>query len=304
MELTDKKPHLFRHPECGDQTVLKDGRNGWQVNTFDGQQWHLSSTRYVSGIKFLMKVEKKTGVVYGQRLTKPLVFNSQSKSQSQENDLMAKSQKKAPEVTEETKAPVAKKETKAPVAKKETKAPTDKQKAAALKRKEAAKAKAAKEREEEKRVLERAALAAIKVPAKDITAAKAALRRINAAPQTVRADYLKIGQMFIDGKAYCLKEDGTVNNVVFGQWLDKISFGNDVIDKSKRSNIIWMTEKQEIIAKNSPEILEQMGDEISPNRYRAFFRNLTEEQCPDPLYTEMGFDAEKRAEVTNIKNGP
>lgn len=190
-------------------------------------------------------------------------------------------------------------------------AKTDKQKLAAEKRKLAAKEKAAKEKAqakekaakekaEEKRVAERAALAAIKVPAKEITAAKAALKRINAAPQTVRADYLKIGKMFVDGKAYCLNEEGKVNNVVFGQWLDKISFGNDVIDKSKRSNIIWMTEKQEAIAKNSEEVLEQMGDEISPNRYRSFFRNLTVEQCPDELYTEMGFDAEARSQVTQI----
>jgi len=182
--------------------------------------------------------------------------------------------------------------------------PTDKQKAAAAKRKEAAKIKAAKEKDETKRVETRTALAAVKVPAKDITAAKAALKRIEAAPLAVRADYLKVGQLFVDGKAFCLKDDGSVNQVVFGAWLDKIAFGNDVIDKSKRSNIIWMTEKQEVIAKNSDEVLALMGDEISPNRYRSFFRNLTIEQCADPLYTEMGFDAEGRSKVTPINGDP
>lgn len=196
-------------------------------------------------------------------------------------------------------------------AKKAPKAKTPEQVAAAAKREEAKKAKqlaqkekdkarAAKEKDEEKRVEARVAIAAIKVPAAEVTAARKALARINAAPLAVRADYLRIGQLFVDGKAYCLKPDGTVNNATFGAWLEKINFGNDVIDKSKRSNIIWMTEKQEAIAKNSEDVLDLMGDEISPNRYRAFFRNLTVDQCADTLYTEMGFDAVKRSEVTQI----
>lgn len=57
--MIDKKPHLFTPPVAGTQTVVKDGQNGWNVNTFDGIKWHMSSTRYVSGIKFLMKIEKK-----------------------------------------------------------------------------------------------------------------------------------------------------------------------------------------------------------------------------------------------------
>lgn len=36
---TDRKPERFEPPYKGKQTVVKDGYNGWQCNTYDGDKW-------------------------------------------------------------------------------------------------------------------------------------------------------------------------------------------------------------------------------------------------------------------------
>lgn len=38
--LVDRNPHLFTPPKKGTRTVVKDGANGWNINTFDGEKWH------------------------------------------------------------------------------------------------------------------------------------------------------------------------------------------------------------------------------------------------------------------------
>lgn len=54
----DKKPELFKPPVVGNQTLTKDGLNGWDIFTFDGSNWRHKNARNIRLAKIVLETEK------------------------------------------------------------------------------------------------------------------------------------------------------------------------------------------------------------------------------------------------------
>ena len=177
---------------------------------------------------------------------------------------------------------------------------TEKQQAALDKKKDRAKEEKAKEKGVLAKIEERNALAAIDVDSKEVTAAKNAYKRIAKSNTTLRADWILIGKVLSAGKTFCIKDDGNVNNVLFGKWIDNSGLGD--IPNNKRSDIIWLAEYNDVMQDVlSEEVLVVINEFNSPSHIKSCVRALNETECPDAKRVELGI-GERSAPVVKALN--